>query len=192
MHLSQFALFRLCVASLCAGGFLSLLFDLLRTMRIWLTSPYQRYAVPKIQSLYYPRLKSKKAKNRRGLQVVIFFEDILFCVVGAIVLVLLLYWLNNGAFRAIAPLCMLLGFVFYRISISKRVRTLLQWIAFGVETLLYWCCLPFKYLLAIVIAKAKQKVQKHHLKLLIKRRKNFTTKELKSIDKAANKLLPLI
>ena len=192
MHLSQSALFQLCVASLCAGGLLSLFSDVLKAMRLWLIPPANRYTVSKIQTLYYPRLKSGKMRKRRELHLLIFFQDVLFCIAGAITLVLLLYWLNNGAFRAIAPLCMVLGFVFYRISISKWVRTLLQWIAFGVETLLYWCCLPFKYLLAIVIAKAKQKVQKHHLKLLIKRRKNFTTKELKSIDKAANKLLPLI
>ena len=192
MHLSQSAIFQLCVASLCAGGLLSLLFDVLGVIQIWLTSPYQRYTVPKIQALYYTRLKSKKAKKRRGLRVVIFFEDMLFCIVGAITLVLLLYWLNNGAFRAVAPLSMAIGFALCHVSVSKWVGAMLQWIAFGTETLVYWFCLPFKRLFAIIVAKLHQNAQKRRKKRLARRRRNFTNKEIQNIAKVANKLLPLI
>ena len=122
----------------------------------------------------------------------IFFEDMLFCIVGAITLVLLLYWLNNGAFRAVAPLCMVLGFLLCRISISKWVRTALQWIAFGTETLVYWFCLPFKRLFAIIVAKLQQNAQKRRKKCLARRRRNFTNREIQNIAKVANKLLPLI
>ena len=192
MHLSQSAIFQLCVASLCAGGLLSLFSDVLKAMRLWLIPPANRYTVSKIQTLYYPRLKSGKMRKRRELHLLIFFQDVLFCIAGAITLVLLLYWLNNGAFRAVAPLCMVLGFLLCRISISKWVRTVLQWIAFGTETLVYWFCLPFKRLFAIIVAKLHQNAQKRRKKRLARRRRNFTNKEIQNIAKVANKLLPLI
>lgn len=122
----------------------------------------------------------------------IFFEDMLFCIVGAITLVLLLYWLNNGAFRAVAPLSMAIGFALCHVSVSKWIGAMLQWIAFGTETLVYWFCLPFKRLFAIIGAKLQQNAQKRRKKCLARRRRNFTNKEIQNIAKVANKLLPLI
>ena len=47
--------------------------------------------------------KKETLKKSKSLRVTIFGDDVLICLMGAIALILLLYWHNNGAFRAAAP-----------------------------------------------------------------------------------------
>ena len=150
-----------------------------------------RYNVPAIQKIRALRIKKGSAKKTKGLPVALFFGDVLFCIVSALTLILLLYWLNNGAFRAAAPLFMAVGFFLWHISVSKGIRIALQWVAFGLETLINTLCAPLKRLFVWIARKHKKNAQIRHIKRCEKQREAYTKQELQNIAKAAQRLLPI-
>ncbi len=190
MQLSQSALFQLSCASFLAGFLLALFCDLLYMTRLWLMPSAIRYTAPTIQRLRASRVKKGSCKKRKGLRVAIFFGDVLLCLVSAVTLILLLYWLNNGAFRAAAPLCMAVGFWLWHISISKGVRVTLQWLAFGIEMVIYALLMPVKLLFDAIAKTHKKNAQIRHKTRLAKERRNYTKQELQNIERAAERLLP--
>ena len=191
MQLSQSALFQLSCASFIAGLLLSFFCDILYMTRLWLIPSDIRYTVPAIQKRHASRVNKRVPKKRRCLKIAIFLSDVLFCLVSAVTLILLLYWLNNGTFRAAAPFCMAIGFWLCHISISKWVRVTLQWLAFGIETVLYTLLLPIKRLFAWMAKTHKKNAQRRHLAHLSKQRQIYTKQELQNIEKAMGKLLPI-
>ena len=191
MQISQSALFRLCCASFLIGLLLALFYDFLYMTRLWLMPSNNRYTVPAIQNLRASRIKQKTAKKRNALHVVLFISDVFFCLVSALAIILLLYWLNNGAFRAVAPLCMALGFGLWRISVSKGVRIAFQWFAFGIETVIYTLLIPLKRLFTLIVRICKKKAQKRRYKRLTKQRQNYTKQHLQNIDRTVEQLLPI-
>ena len=170
---------------------LSLFYDALYSTRIWLMPSPIRYSVPAIQKMRASRAKKGNAKKAKGLPVAVFLGDVLFCIVSALTLILLLYWLNNGAFRAAAPLFMAAGFFLWRISISKGFRIALQWIAFGIETVIYILCIPIKRLFTWIVQKYKKNAQIRHIKRSAKQREAYTKQELQNIAKTAERLLQI-
>ena len=190
MQFSQSALFRLCCASFVAGLFLSAFYDLLYATRLWLIPSCKRYTVPAIQKIRSPRVKKKGDKPSPILHVTIFFEDVLFCLISALVLILLLYWQNNGKFRAAAPLCMAVAFWLFQISASKGVRVLFQWFAFGIESLVFILCKPIRCVCRLLFKTYRKHAQKIQSNRLFKQRKKNTEQELLHIEKAVQALLP--
>ena len=189
MQLSQSALFYLCCASFVLGSLLSLLYDVIWIMRLWAMPSQLRYNIPTIQKLRASRPQRRTPPKKRRLPVAIFFGDVFFCLMSAIALILLLYWLNNGTFRAAAPLCMAVGFWLWRISISKHVRALLQWLVFAIESFFYMLFIPFKRLFNIFMTAYKKNAHKRHAKRLTAQRKNYTKQTLQSVEKAATSLI---
>ena len=188
MQISQSAILRLCCASFLAGLFLALLYDVLYVTRLGLIPPNQRYTVPAIQNLYAPRIKKETPFKTRRLRVTTFLDDLFFCIAVALTIILLLFWLNNGVFRAAAPLCAAIGFGLWRICLSKVGRTVLQWVAFGIETVVYTLLMPFKHLFALIAKACKAYTQKRRCRHLATLRQRITKRELQSIDKTAEKL----
>lgn len=169
---------------------LSLFYDVLYIIRLLSIPTYCRYTVPKIKVLQASRT-SKKTKGKLWIyRISLFFWDILFCLVCAVTLILLLYWLNNGAFRAAAPLCMTLGFGVWHISISKPIRIALQWLLFGIETAIHTLLMPIKRLAKFISKGCSNALKRRRYKHSKKQRQIYTQKELKQIDKAVRKLLP--
>ena len=191
MHLSQSALFWLCCASFFAGILLSFLCDFLYAMRLWLLPSKSRYTILSIQKLRALCIKKRTKENKKGFQIAIFFGDILLCLASALMLVLLLYWLNNGAFRAAAPFCMALGFYLCHISISKGVRLAFQWVVFAIESFIYMLLRPFQRLFAIVLAKFQKNARKRYQKRLTKQRQIYTKQAIQNIEKSVERLLPI-
>ena len=190
MQISQSALFYLCAASFLVGLALSLLYDFLYMMRLWLIPSEVRYHVPRIQELRASRIKKGSVKKHKWGSVVLFLQDVLFCLVCAITVILLLYWLNNGAFRAAAPICMAVGFWLWHISLSKGVRVALEWLAFGFETVIYALLMPIKRLFAFLAGMCKRIAQKRHQKRLANKRKIYTKQTVQNFEKAVQMLLP--
>ena len=190
MQISQSALFYLCAASFLVGLALALLYDFLYMMRLWLIPSEVRYHIPRIQELRASRIKKGSAKKYKWGSVVLFLQDVLFCLVCAITVILLLYWLNNGAFRAAAPICMAVGFWLWHISLSKGVRVALEWLAFGIETVIYALLMPIKRLFAFLAGMCKRIAQKRHQKRLANKRKIYTKQTVQNFEKAVQMLLP--
>ena len=192
MQLSQQALLGLFVASFTAGLLLALFSDFLYTIRLWLMPSGRRYTVPSIQKRLAKRAqKGSNRKSRRESPLILFLSDVLLCIVGAITLILVLYWFNNGAFRLEAPLCMSVGFyLWYRIA-SKGVRIILQWCLFAVETVFYTLSLPLQHLFVWAVRTHKKNVQKRRVIRFAKERKVYTQKQLQNVDRMTEMLLPI-
>ena len=150
-----------------------------------------RYTVPAIQKMRTPRIKKGSTEKPKILTFVVFFNDVLFCAIGAITLILLLYWLNNGAFRAAAPLYMTMGFFLWHISASKGIRIAMQWIAFGVESLICTLCIHVKHLFSWIVEKHRMKLQVKRKKRCVKKREIYTKRQFQSIGTTVEKLLPI-
>ena len=192
MQISQSALFRLCCASFLTGLLLALFYDFLYMTRLWLLPPNNRYTVPSIQKRYLPRIKKKKkAKKGIGFRIALFFGDVLFCFVSALAIILLLSWLNYGAFRAATPLGMALGFGLWRVSVSKGMRIAFQWFAFIIETVVYTLLLPIKRLFALIAKTYQRNAQKRRYKRQAKQRQIYTKQQLQNVEKAAERLFPI-
>ena len=189
MQLSQSVLFQLCCASFFAGILLSLFYDVLHMIRLWFTPAQFRYTLPKIRQMCPTRTRKSTKKKNRDIKIAVFFGDVFFCLVCAITLILLLFWLNNGAFRVMAVLCMAIGFYLCRISISKGVRSISQWFTFGVETVLHILFQPIKKLFAFAMGIHRKKVQKRRQKHFAKQRQIYTRLVLQNIDKEVQKLV---
>lgn len=80
------------------------------------------------------------------------------------------------------------SFGLWRISLSKGVRIGLQWIVFGIETVIYTLLLPVKRLVAIIVNRCKKAAQKRQNKRFTKQRKAHTLYVIQNIDKDAAKL----
>ena len=191
MRFSQSAFFQLACASFIAGLMLSLVYDIFYCTRIWLIPSQARYAVPAIQKMRSSRIKKGSASKPKLLPVVVFFGDVFFCIMGAITLILLLYWLNNGIFRATAPLLMTIGFFLCHISASRKIRIAMQWVAFGTETLIYTLCIPIKRLMCWIIEKHQKNARIKHQKRCAKKRETYTKQQFQSIGTTAEKLLSI-
>ena len=191
MRFSQLTLFQLACASFFAGLMLSLVYDILYCTRMWLMPLQTRYTVPAIQKMRASRIKKGSAHKQKLLSLVVFFDDVLFCIIGAITLILLLYWLNNGAFRATAPLFMTTGFFLWHISVSNGIRIVLQWALFGIETVIYTLFVPIKRLILWITEKCKRNARIKHQKRCAKKREAYTKQQIQSISATAEKLLPI-
>ncbi|MBE6554951.1 MAG: hypothetical protein E7663_01770 [Ruminococcaceae bacterium] len=142
------------VAALLAGLFLGALADLGRALRILLCA----YRPPSFMLRHYqselPLLGRAVGERReRRLSVfyrgtVLFFGDLVFCLVAVLLTELLLFRYNNGGFRVAVPLLLLLGLFFWSSTVSRLLAHPVAWLAFffaaGALYLAALCRLPFR------------------------------------------------
>jgi len=89
----------------------------------------ERFSLP--PALQLPKKKNKRPSNKRKTMIsaiVLFIQDLLFCLLFALAASLLLYQTNDGQLRLSAIVVMLLGFILYLVTVgrwSKRFWTLL-------------------------------------------------------------------
>lgn len=130
MELSQRLLCLLFLASFGAGGCLGGVFDLLRMSRLLLM-------FPRIKGAESQPTPSRRAKwNRRCQLLLLFVEDMLFALLCGMVMILLLYFLNDGKIRWLAPVGMACGFFAYMVTIGKLIQKCLAWLTRVIRRLL--------------------------------------------------------
>lgn len=192
MQISQSALLQLYLLSFLAGCGLSVLYDLFYMLRLWLLPPKARYTVPTIAYIYAKQVPTKSKKRKgRTFRIALFLGDVLFCIISAIVLILLLYGLNDGVFRISAPLCMAVGFASVRVSLARPCRILFQCVAFGIEMLCRTLLAPFKALYRLIKGACKKRIAHRRIKKYAKQRKQYTRWQHLNIDKTVVTLLPM-
>ena len=179
-------------ASFATGFLLAFFSNFLHAMHLLSLPVESRYTVPAIQKQLIKRnKKGSDKKTKRGSALILFLSDVLLCVVGAIMLILVLYWFNNGVFRAEAPFCMAVGFYICHRTVSKGFRIILQWFLFAIETVFYTLLMPFCRLFAWTVSTYKESVQKHLLIRFSKERKTYTQQQLQNVEHMAAMLLPI-
>ena len=141
MDISQAALARLYLYALLLGIGLGLVYDALRITRVLLGAHYSRRAARRLQEISLPLLCARKKKTEsRALGIVVFLEDLLFCLFAAIAMILLFYEANHGKIRFPALLCVGVGFLLYRSTLGRPVMLFSEVIAFVLETAWRYLC----------------------------------------------------
>ena len=195
MNISQSALAWLYVYALLLGVVLAAVYDLLRITRVFLGVHYSRRAAKRLQGIQLPFLKPyQRRTERRALGIVVFFEDLLFCVFAAVAMILLFYQANNGNFRFPTLLAAGAGFLLYRGTVGRLVMLFSEVIAFFIETcvryLLFFSTLPFRFLARQAkkwLETAAKRVWRAHRR---SGRKHFTERQLDRVRRDACGLIP--
>jgi hypothetical protein len=195
MSISQAALGRLFGYAFLLGAILAFCYDLLRLTRIFFGVHYCRRGAKRLHEIRLPFIKPYgRRTERRALGIVVFFEDLLFCVFAAVAMILLFYQANNGNFRFPTLLAAGAGFLLYRGTVGRLVMLFSEVIAFFIETcvryLLFFSTLPFRFLARQVkkwLETAAKRVGRAHRR---SGRKHFTERQLDRARRDACGLIP--
>ncbi len=112
------------------GIALGAVYDIFRILRVGRgatggdTAPVRRLRAYRLRELaHWPKRKKKRTGKARGrLSVLlVFFEDILFCLICAVVTTLFFFDCNMGVIRWYLLMGLLLGFCAYYFSVGKAV-----------------------------------------------------------------------
>ena len=146
MDISQYSLLLLHVYAVLLGGGLGVLYDCFRVTRVFFGAPCSREVAKRIRTLHLPFLKPMQYKKRNTLLgILVFLEDLLFCVIAALAAILLCYEMNNGTVRLFVLFCCGVGFLLYRVTLGHMVIPLLEWIAFGFSCAFRYSCFFLLY-----------------------------------------------
>ena len=197
MTVSQSALAWLYLYAAILGIALGAFYDLFRITRVFLGMHYSRRAANRLRAHHLPFLTPRRRTGEsRALGIVIFFEDLIFCMVAGIALVILFYEVNSGRFRAPALLCALAGFLLYRGTLGRAVMLFSEVIAFVIETgvryLIFFTLYPIRLSakwIGTLVGSVYRKGVTHHRRRL---RRRFTAKQSSRAMRDACGLLPVV
>lgn len=195
MNISQAALARLYGHAFLLGAILAFFYDFLRITRVFLGVRYSRRTSKRLQEIRLPFIKPySRRTERRALGIVVFFEDLFFCIVTAIAMILLFYQTNNGNIRIPALFVAGAGFLTYRSTLGRAFMQISEVIAFGIEVcfryVFYFFTLPIRFLIRQImkglrcIAKRTELVHKRSM------RRRCTEDALARLQSDACGLLP--
>ena len=179
MGISQSAIGALYFYAILLGLILGAVYDCLRITRVFFGNHYSHRAARRLQEIRLPLLPKAKARGEsRALGVIVFFEDLLFCLFAGISLILLLYGFNNGNFRFFVLFCACLGFLIYRGTLGRLVMLFSEVIAFSMETavryLVFFLLLPFRFLKTRLVRKGKELSKRYTQRKQKKLRARYT------------------
>lgn len=181
MELSQKLLCFLFLASAGAGVALGLVFDCLRfpllLADLWPMEITQRDEMPS---------SSRREWRRRVGHILLFIEDVLFGLLCGIVLVLLLYFINDGQIRILAPMGLACGFFVYTVTVGRWIRKLCNVVAKGIRALskqivrrfLKIIAIPIKWFYSLASRLILSPVRKVIAKRVEKKRLKYTQAQI--------------
>lgn len=181
MEISQKLLCLLLLVSLATGFALGIVYDLLWAIRVMLG---------------VSQGKPSKVTNTRHHQrqrfynvighVVLFWEDLLFMLLGGVAGILILYILNDGRVRWMVPLGMGGGFFAYMVTLSRCVRWLcrvLMRFVYRILKAIFKCLsVPLKWLYSIL----NWLILRHWRNLFTKIRKAYQSQKTKKLQESFN------
>lgn len=123
------------------------------------------------------------------LQLLLFFEDILFFLIAGCVIALLLYYTNDGQFRGMAVFGVVSGFVLYYFTVGKLVISVSRALVFAIKAVLAYTILLVAFPSALLFKALKLVTQKIHGRFRTvryrKRSAAFTERQIAELCKRA-------
>ncbi len=123
------------------------------------------------------------------LQILLFFEDILFFLIAGCVIALLLYYTNDGQFRGMAVFGVVCGFVLYYFTVGRLVISVSRILVFVIKAVLAYMVLFAAFPSALLFKALKLVAQKIHGRLRTVRYKKrsavFTERQIAELCKRA-------
>lgn len=143
MELSQKLLCFLFLISFGCGLGLGAVYDVLRIFRIMLGMPRGTLATRAGQ-------KGRSKISHCLLWSLLFVQDLLFAILCGIFLILILYFINDGQIRLLAPLGLGCGFFVYYVTIGRLVmrvsEVIIAWIHRAMRLILTCLLFPARLL----------------------------------------------
>ncbi len=195
MEISQVSLAWLYAYALLLGFISGFCYDLLRITRVFLGVHYSRRAAEKIRELSLPLLKSRKRRGEsHALGIVVFLEDLIFCLLTGIAVILLFYAVNNGKIRFSALLVSGVGFLLYRATLGRLMMLFSEVIAFCVEIAVryavFFLLYPFQKLVGWSVGRMRT-VKRRASRMSQKRtRRRYTERERERLSRNACGMIP--
>ena len=214
MEVSQNALAFMLFCALLCGVALGCVYDVLRMTRFWTDGIEPTALSPRVKvlrdrltmpsALRLPKRKSKRPSNKKKAilsAVVLFIQDLLFCLLFAVVASLLFYQTNDGQLRMSAIVVMSLGLALYLTTIGRLAKrfwiiltillsSILGWIValliYPVRLLLRCLKKPFSWLIGRVRGICDRVKQRFELKKQARIQRK-QAKEKDNSEKFANK-----
>lgn len=165
MEISPLRLAELLFFSFVLGIALGIVNDANRLIRAFCG---QRYSKRKFDKLYSFFNIDREAATRRhsmprkkiAVNVLIFFQDIVFLTVAAFGIIILNYDLNDGKFRIFSVLAAACGFAVYFFTVGKLIVALSEPIVIILKISLTWIfktiIAPFKFIFELALKLAKK------------------------------------
>lgn len=196
MEFSPKLLAGLVVQAIILGGVLGFLYSLLRISRVLLGGRGQYPVSRKFEETEFPiigkcLLKRKKRRSARiFLMLIAFLEDVLFCVIVALGIVLLAYVGNNGRIRWFMPLGVLCGFVLFELTAGRIIAAFSELLAvvirLFVRYLIFFVLFPFKAVSKRVAVLMNAAIQGIRARLHAVRDRKFHEEETRRLLSAAS------
>ena len=138
MEISPFLLALLLGWSFVWGVILGALNDANRIIRVFCGEVYSKKHFGKLYDLTLPIVKrpikrKESGLRKKGLSVLIFFQDIIFFVIAGIGITVLNYEFNEGRFRFFTVFAVVLGFIIYYFTVGKIIMMLSEGIVFIIK-----------------------------------------------------------
>ena len=170
MEISPYYLFLLLLHSFFFGGFLGVLNDVNRIVRVFFGVSYSQKSFRSLYARELPIIRRPLVLREQGsvkkgaLSVLIFFQDLVLMTVGGVGTVLLQYEYNSGRFRFFCLPALILGFLLYYFTVGKLVMLLSEGIVFIIRAtvlILGNCILsPFVKIFRFFVKKLKKITKK--------------------------------
>ena len=129
MEISPLTLFVLLITSFLLGGFIGVINDINKMLRVFLCGEedFDRY---KKMADFFRLKKNVISFNKTFLNAVTFIQDVFTLIFATLGLILLNYYYNDGYFRFFSFLGMVGGFVIYYFTLGRLTAVVLESLAF--------------------------------------------------------------
>ena len=119
------------------GVFLGAIYDVFRILRIARLNT-QGTVISGIYEHFKIQKRHCRPKTKKSGFILVFIEDIFFCIIAALTEILLFYHLNDGVIRIYAISLSLIGFLVYRNSIGRFVVFIAKQIICLARNIIYY------------------------------------------------------
>lgn len=161
MEVSQSALARMLLCCFLAGIASGAFEGLLRAFSFFADKETPKIAKCLVARLWPPqRLWKLRARTDGDTErigrvlpaIIMAFEDIICMLTASVVLLLVLYATNDGQFRLSAAVAMLLGYLLYRVTIRRRLQTVIALIRSSLLVIGVWIVALVSYPARVLLA----------------------------------------
>ena len=129
--------YQLILSFLIPGIVLGVIYDIFRVLRLARANTKGNICF-RLKKHFELDTNDSSRKSKRNLNILIFLEDFIFCIIGAFIEILLFYHLNAGVIRIYAILISIIGFFIYQHSISYLIIHVAQYVICCICHLIYY------------------------------------------------------
>lgn len=187
MEIHPEALWRLLWYSFFGGVLLGALYDTLRLSRVLLgVCHYADISLKmRIPSPFGERLRSPRKRSSVFREALLAVEDLVFCLAVGAVMMLLLFYGNDGGFRGFVLLGLLAGFLLYYATLGALVVRASEYLVFWLKTAVLYAAFyitrPFVFLFRFLRKTARRVYESVSRRVAMRRLRRYDEKKRKEL-----------